>query len=47
MEITLYGEFMDLKEIDEQLRNKCKELGLNQAMLEALAGVGINALSRL
>lgn len=38
---------MDLTEIGKQIRERRKELGLNQSTLAALAGVGINALGRL
>lgn len=38
---------MDLTEIGKQIRERRKELGLDQATLAALARVGINALGRL
>lgn len=38
---------MDLAEIGKQIRNRRKELGLDQSTLAALANVGINALVRL
>ena len=38
---------MDLIEIGEHIRERRKELGLDQATLAALAGIGINALVRL
>lgn len=38
---------MDLKEIGKQIRERRKELGIDQSTLAALAGVGINALVRL
>lgn len=38
---------MNLKEIGSQIRERRKELGLDQSTLAALAGVGINALGRL
>ena len=51
---TVYGEFtcfytkiMDLIEIGKHIRERRKELGLDQATLATLAGIGINALVRL
>lgn len=38
---------MDLAEIGKLIRDRRKELRLDQATLAALAGVGINALVRL
>ena len=38
---------MDLIEIGEHIRERRKELGLDQATLATLAGIGINALVRL
>ena len=38
---------MDLLEIGKQIRERRKELGLDQTTLATLAGVGVNALSRL
>lgn len=38
---------MNLKEIGKQIRERRKELGIDQSTLSALAGVGINALGRL
>ncbi len=38
---------MDLGEIGKRVRERRKELGVNQSTLAALAGVGINALGRL
>lgn len=36
---------MDLIEIGKHIRERRKELGLDQATLATLAGIGINALS--
>ena len=38
---------MDLIEIGKHIRERRKELGLDQATLATLAGIGINALVRL
>ncbi|OJV37936.1 MAG: transcriptional regulator [Bacteroidales bacterium 36-12] len=38
---------MDLIEIGKQIRERRKELGLDQSTLATLANVGINALGRL
>lgn len=38
---------MDLKEIGKQIRERRKELKIDQATLAALANIGINALGRL
>ena len=38
---------MDLKEIGKHIREKRKELGLDQSTLAALSNIGINALGRL
>jgi Helix-turn-helix. len=38
---------MDLKEIGKRIRERRKELGVDQSTLAALADVGINALGRL
>ena len=38
---------MDLIEIGKQIRERRKELGLDQSTLATLAGIGINALVRL
>ena len=38
---------MDLEEIGKQVREKRKELNIDQTTLAALANVGINALGRL
>lgn len=38
---------MDLKDIGRRVRERRKELGLDQATLAILAGIGVNALSRL
>ena len=38
---------MDLKDIGKRVRERRKELGLDQATLATLAGIGINALSCL
>jgi len=38
---------MDLLEIGKRIRERRKELGLDQTTLATLAGVGVNALSRL
>lgn len=38
---------MNLTEIGQQIRERRKELGVDQSTLAALAGIGINALGRL
>ena len=38
---------MDLKEIGKKIREKRKELEIDQSTLASLANIGINALSRL
>ena len=38
---------MDLIEIGKHIRERRKELGLDQSTLATLAGIGINALVRL
>ncbi|MEA4915917.1 helix-turn-helix domain-containing protein [Proteiniphilum sp.] len=38
---------MNLTEIGKQIRDRRKELGIDQSTLSALAGVGINSLVRL
>ena len=38
---------MDLIEIGKQIREKRKELGIDQSTLASLANIGINALVRL
>ena len=38
---------MDLIEIGKQIREKRKELGLDQATLAVLSNIGINALIRI
>lgn len=43
----LYALIMNLTEIGKQIRERRKELGVDQSTLAALAGVGINALGRL
>ena len=38
---------MDLEEIGKLVKERRKELGIDQATLDALANVGINAIVRL
>ena len=38
---------MDLTEIGKQIREKRKELGIDQSTLASLSNIGINALGRL
>lgn len=47
MKYGRYDSIMNLTEIGQQVRERRKELGIDQFTLAALAGVGINALGRL